>query len=158
MPVIHFLLFASVKRYAQSIIRIRESRAKGRADMSVDISDAIKAAEKARCAAMLANDNTALSSLLDPRLQFHHATGAVDDKDAYMAKMAAGRIEYVGITWSEKKVIALGDTAAVLTGRMNTDVRVEGIEKALVNRVTAVWGLNKGVWQMLVFQSTPMAA
>ena len=126
--------------------------------MSVDISDAIKATEKARCAAMLANDNTALSSLLDPRLQFHHATGAVDDKDAYMAKMAAGRIEYVGITWSEQKVIALGDTAAVLTGRMNTDVRVEGVEKALVNRVTAVWGLNKCVWQMLVFQSTPMAA
>ena len=126
--------------------------------MSADITTAIKAAEQARCAAMLANDNAALSALLDPRLQFHHATGAVDDKDAYMAKMAAGHIQYVGIAWSEDRVIALGEAAAVLTGRMNTDVRVEGVDKALVNRVTAVWSLNDGAWQMLVFQSTPMAA
>lgn len=126
--------------------------------MTTDISAAIKSAEQARCAAMLANDNAALGALLDPRLQFHHATGAVDDKQAYMTKMAAGRIKYVGIAWSEDKVIPLGETAAVLTGRMNTDVQVEGTDKALVNRVTAVWSLNDGAWQMVVFQSTPMAA
>lgn len=126
--------------------------------MTDAIAAAVQSAEQARCAAMLANDNAALSALLDPRLQFHHATGAVDDKDAYMAKMAAGRIQYVGIAWSEETVIALGDTAAVLTGRMNTDVRVEGVDKALINRVTSVWSLNDGAWQMLVFQSTPMAA
>jgi hypothetical protein len=37
-------------------------------------------------------------------------------------------------------------------------VRVEGVDKALVNRVTTVWSLNDGAWQMVVFQSTPMAA
>ncbi|MBP6581787.1 MAG: nuclear transport factor 2 family protein [Sphingorhabdus sp.] len=125
--------------------------------MSADLTTVIKAAETARCAAMLVNDNVALAALLDPRLQFHHATGAVDDKDAYMAKMAAGRIQYVGINWSEELVIALGESAAVLTGRMNTDVRVEGVGKALINRVAAVWSLNDGAWQMLVFQSTPIA-
>ena len=107
---------------------------------------------------MLANDNIALAGLLDPRLQFHHATGAVDDRDAYLAKMAAGRIQYVGISWSEDNVLVLADNAAVLTGRMNTDVRVDGVDKALVNRVSTVWTLNNGAWQMVVFQSTPMAA
>ena len=126
--------------------------------MSEGLTTAIKAAEQARCAAMLANDNTALGALLDPRLQFHHATGAVDSKDAYMAKMAAGRIQYLGINWSEEVVIALGDSAAVLTGRMNTDVRVEGVDKALINRVTTVWSQNDGTWQLVTFQSTPMAA
>jgi hypothetical protein len=126
--------------------------------MSEAITTAIKAAEQQRCAAMLANDNAALAGLLDPRLQFHHATGAVDNKDAYLAKMAGGRIQYVGISWSEENVIALADNAAVLTGRMNTDVRVEGVDKALINRVTTVWSLNEGAWQMVVFQSTPMAA
>ncbi len=126
--------------------------------MSADLTTAIKANEAERCAAMLGNDHVALAALLDPRLQFHHATGAVDNKQAYMTRMAAGRIQYAGISWSEEQVIALGDTAAVLTGRMNTDVRVEGVEKALINRVTAVWSLNDGAWQMLVFQSTPMAA
>ena len=126
--------------------------------MSTDIPNAIKAAEKARCAAMLENDNGVLSALLDPRLQFHHATGVVDAKDAYMAKMAAGRIQYVGISWSEEKVIVLADNAAVLTGRMSTNVRVEGLDKALVNRVATVWSLNDGAWQMVLFQSTPMFA
>ncbi len=126
-------------------------------EMSVDVETAMIAAEKARCAAMLAGDNEAHAALLDPRLQFHHATGAVDDKQAYMAKMAAGRIQYVAIRWSEEKVVALGDDAAVLTGRMNTDVRVEGVDKALINRVTSVWRRTDGSWQMLVFQSTPMA-
>jgi hypothetical protein len=126
--------------------------------MSDAITTAIKATEQQRCAAMLANDNKALAGLIDPRLQFHHATGAVDDRDDYLAKMAAGRIQYVGISWSEENVIALADNAAVLTGRMNTDVRVEGVDKALVNRVTTVWSLNDGTWQIVVFQSTPIAA
>ncbi len=126
--------------------------------MSADISNSIKEAEKARCAAMLAKNYVELAARLDPRLQFHHATGAVDDKDAYMAKMASGRIEYVRISWSEDKIIALADNAAVLTGRMNTDVRVEGLEKVLINRATTVWSLNDGVWQLVVFQSTPMVA
>ena len=124
--------------------------------MSAEITTAIKTAEQKRCAAMLANDNAVLAVLLDPRLQFHHATGVVDAKDAYMAKMAAGRIQYVGISWSEEKIIVLADNAAVLTGRMSTDVRVEGLDKALVNRVITVWNLNDGAWQMVVFQSTPM--
>jgi hypothetical protein len=126
--------------------------------MSEAITTAIKATEQKRCAAMLTNNNTALAALLDPHLQFHHATGAVDDKAAYLDKMAAGRIQYVGINWSEENIMVLAENVAVLTGRMNTDVRVEGVDKALVNRVTTVWSLNDGSWQMVVFQSTPMAA
>jgi hypothetical protein len=126
--------------------------------MSETIITAIKAAEHNRCAAMLANDSAALAALLDPRLQFHHATGTVDDKGAFMAKIAAGRIKYVSITWWEENVIVLADNAAVLTGRMNTEVRVEGVDKALINRVTTVWSLNSGTWQVLVFQSTPIVS
>lgn len=147
-----------MKRYEFSEICVIESRREEQLNMSEIITTAIKAAEHNRCAAMLANDNVALAALLDPRLQFHHATGAVDDKTAYMAKMAAGRIQYVAISWSQENVMVLAENAAVLTGRMNTDVRVEGVDKALVNRVTTVWSLNDGAWQMLVFQSTPMAS
>ena len=78
------------------------------------------------------------------RLQFHHATGAVDDKAAFLAKMAAGRIRYAGIAWSEEKVTALADDAALLTGRMTTDVQVEGTDKRLNNRVMTVWRRSDG--------------
>jgi len=158
MPALHFFLSVDVKPYEFSEICVIEWRREEHLNMNETIITGIKAAEYSRCAAMLANDNVALAALLDPRLQFHHATGAVDDKAAYMAKMAAGRIQYIGIKWSEETIIALADNAAVLTGRMSTDVRVEGVDKALINRVTTVWSLNDGEWQMVVFQSTPIAA
>jgi hypothetical protein len=117
----------------------------------------VRDAEQRRCAAMLANDNAALNALLDPRLQFHHATGVVDGKDAYVAKMAAGRIKYFAIGWDEEQVISLADNAALLTGRMTTDVRVDGVEKRLHNRVMIAWSLTEGSWRMVAFQSTPLA-
>jgi hypothetical protein len=116
----------------------------------------VRSAEQSRCAAMLANDNAALDALLDPRLQFHHATGVVDGKGAYLAKMAAGRIQYVAIGWEEEQVISLADNAALLTGRMTTDVRVDGAEKRLNNRVITAWSLTDGNWRMVAFQSTPL--
>ena len=125
--------------------------------MSDSIESEIKAAEARRCAAMVANDPAALSDVLDEDLQFHHATGAVDDKPTILAKMAAGRIVYQGIAWSEERVSALGSDAAMLTGRMTTDVKVEGTAKQLNNRVMTVWSRGSGAWRLLAFQSTPIA-
>ncbi|MBV1686158.1 nuclear transport factor 2 family protein [Novosphingobium sp. G106] len=125
--------------------------------MSGSIESAVLAAEKRRCDAMLANDNAALEALLDPRLHFSHATGAIDDKAALLAKMAAGRIHYVAITWSEEKVTPLGPDAALLTGRMTTDVRVEGVDKRLNNRVITVWSKAGDDWRLVAVQSTPLA-
>jgi hypothetical protein len=125
--------------------------------MNEAIETEIRAAEQQRCAALVANDPAALDALLDPRLHFSHATGAVDDKPALLAKLAAGRIHYAGIAWSEEKVTALAQDAALLTGRMVTDVRVEGVDKQLNNRVIAVWCRSGGAWRLLAFQSTPLA-
>jgi hypothetical protein len=124
--------------------------------MSDKALEAVKAAEKARGAAMLANDSAALDAVLDPRLAFHHSNGAVDDKAAFLAKMAAGRIQYVSIDWSEDSVIPLGADAALLTGRMLTVVRVEGQEKRLDNRVLEGWALDGDGWRLVAFQSTPI--
>jgi Domain of unknown function (DUF4440) len=115
---------------------------------------AVLEAEKKRCAAMLAGDTMQLDRLLDPRLHFTHANGAVDDKQAYMAKIEAGRIGYLAIDWSEQKVFALGE-AMLLCGRMRTLVMVDGIEKQLENRVLSVWARIEE-WRLVAFQSTPI--
>ena len=119
-----------------------------------DPSSAVIEAEKRRCEAMLASDIPQLEALLDPRLHFSHATGAIDDKAAYLAKVAAGRITYRSIEWSEQKVIGLG-LVALLTGRMISLVRVQDTEKRLDNRVLAVWSYD-GSWRLIAFQSTPL--
>jgi hypothetical protein len=119
-----------------------------------DPSSAVIEAEKHRCEAMLASDIAQLEALLDPRLHFSHATGAIDDKAAYLAKVAAGRITYRSIEWSEQTVIELG-LVALLTGRMISLVRVQEIEKRLDNRVLAVWSYESS-WRLVAFQSTPL--
>lgn len=125
--------------------------------MAEDIAAAIRAAEQRRCAAMLRGDVAALDALLDARLQFHHATGAVDGKDAYLTKVSGGRIEYVAIQWDEDSVTTLGPDAALLTGRMTTEVRVEGTQKRLNNRVMMAWTKDNDTWRLVAFQSTPIA-
>ena len=124
--------------------------------MAADITADILAAEARRCEAMRANDPAALDAILDERLHFSHATGVVDDKPAFLAKMASGRIVYEAIAWTEEKVIVLAPGVALLTGRMNTDVRVEGEIKALRNRVITAWSRAGGEWRMVAFQSTPL--
>jgi hypothetical protein len=126
--------------------------------MTQTTATAIRDAEKRRCSAMLANDAAELDAALDARLQFHHSNGVVDDKAAYLAKMAGGRIRYTGIAWEEEKVVELGNGAALLTGKMITDVSVEGVDKRLVNRAITVWASGGDGWKLVAFQSTPMAA
>lgn len=123
-----------------------------------ETAEAIRAAEQRRCDAMLANDPAALDAALHPRLQFHHASGAVDDKAAYIAKMSAGRIVYAGIAWEEQRIEELAADVALLTGKMITDVRVEGVDKRLNNRVMTLWRFDEDLWRLLAFQSTPIAA
>lgn len=118
------------------------------------IRDVIAAAESQRCLAMLHNDLKTLDALLDDELRFSHATGAVDSKGAYLAKIKAGHIVYRWIDWSEQTFTILTD-AVVLSGRMKSVVAVEDKEKELDNRVLAVWRF-AGSWRLLAFQSTPL--
>jgi ketosteroid isomerase-like protein len=123
--------------------------------MTQDSRASVLEAESRRCAAMLAGDVAALDRLLDPRLHFSHANGSVDNKAEYLAKIAAGRIGYISIAWSEQKLMELGDTA-LLAGRMSTVVTVDGNQKRLENQVLSVWTQQQG-WRLVAFQSTPLA-
>ena len=45
----------------------------------------------------------------------------------------------------------------MLTGRMKTDVRVDGVDKPLNNRVITIWCRTGDDWRLVAFQSTPLA-
>jgi hypothetical protein len=127
--------------------------------MSNTVTEVILLREQSRCEAMCANDLQALDLLLDTDLRFAHATGAVDDKSAYLEKMAQARIVYRSIRWSEQNVAVLGrGDAALLTGRMTSNVSVNGVDKLLDNRVLAVWLWNstRNTWRLRAFQPTPL--
>lgn len=124
-----------------------------------EIEQIIVAREQRRCAAMCDADLSALKDVIDAELYFSHANGAVDDKAAYIHKMEQGRIVYRSINWSEQAVVVLpGDRAAILTGRMITEVLVNSVEKRLDNRVISIWAEACGQWRLRAFQSTPLPA
>ena len=124
-----------------------------------NIAQIITAQEQRRCAAMCNADLNELSALLDAELYFSHANGAVDDRSVYFQKMEQGRIVYRSINWSEQAVSVLpGERAAFLTGRMITEVSVNGVEKRLDNRVISIWVEAAGQWRLRAFQSTPLPA
>jgi hypothetical protein len=121
----------------------------------MDIADAVLAQEQRRCAAMLGNDLQALDVLLDQQLYFCHATGAVDDKVAYLSKISQGRIIYRSIEWSDRVTAVDGDVV-IVTGRMTSAVSVDGVDKCLDNRVLALWLKKEGQWRLRAFQTTPL--
>jgi len=118
-------------------------------------NETVLAYEQRRCTAMLNNDLNALDELLDAALYFCHATGAIDDKAAYLTKMSRGSIIYRSIQWSDQVVDVL-DNVALVTGRMVSAVEVEGVAKQLDNRVLAVWINRDGKWHLRGFQTTPL--
>jgi Domain of unknown function (DUF4440) len=123
--------------------------------MTQTVQEAVWQAEQRRCAAMLNGDTVELDQLLDARLHFSHANGTVDDKEVYLAKVKSGRIGYLSIDWSEQKLIPVGGVV-LLSGRMSSLVKVDGVEKRLENRVLSLWAQD-GAWRLVAFQSTPLA-
>ena len=122
-----------------------------------DINQIILRQEELRCAAMRSADLEALDNILDGDLYFCHANGAIDDKSIYLGKMAQGNIIYRTIKWSEQSVAVLaGECTALLTGRMTSEVSVNGVEKLLDNRVLGIWANTDGQWRLRGFQTTPL--
>jgi ketosteroid isomerase-like protein len=118
-------------------------------------ADQVKAAEAARCAAMLAGDVAGLDGLLAEGLTFVHSNGGVDGKSALLKKMAAGAIAYQAIDWSEPQVDVRGAVAA-LHGIMALQVTVAGVAKTLRNRAILLWEYDSAAWRLFYFQSTPI--
>ena len=129
--------------------------------INTQTANLIRAIERRRCNAMIAGDLEILDIILDPALTFCHATGAIDDKQGYLDKLSAGRINYKTIEWSEEQFTSLGD-CVIMIGRMRTDVEVAGTRKQLDNRVTTVWtrcwenSQQNQPWRLVTFQSTPI--
>ena len=112
------------------------------------------AAERARAAAVCARDLAALESLVADRLVYTHATGTRHDRAAWLAYVAGGpRFEHVVFTVDE--VVALGDDAALLIGRLALRFRREGQPpQEAQSWASALWQRVDGAWRLRAFQST----
>jgi ketosteroid isomerase-like protein len=114
----------------------------------------VQLAEQSRYAAMIKNNLSALDAMLADDLLFTHASGAVEDKTAFLASLQSGALRYRRIETSEERVRRFGDTA-IVTGRSDLTIEVNGRPRTLRLRTTAVLvrGEN-GRFRPVSYQST----
>lgn len=123
--------------------------------MTDDAVAAVLAAEDRRYEALLGPDLPALERLFHERLSYAHSSGVRDTKAEYLAKIGDGYYDYARLDHPVERVDIVGD-AAVVVGRMNADLLVEGTPKTLDVLALAVWTKETGEWQLLAYASTPI--
>jgi hypothetical protein len=118
--------------------------------------DTVLSLEERRIAAMKASDADSLDALLADQLVYTHSRARVDDKQSYLASVAAGAMTYLEITRENIRAARHGDTVVISARvRMRVDSK-EGI-RALDNQGLSVWSKADGQWKYLAWQATPIA-
>lgn len=123
--------------------------------MTDDVVAEVLAAEDRRYDALLGPDLPMLERLFHDRLSYAHSSGVRDTKAEYLAKIENGYYDYSRLDHPVERVDLIGDTAVVV-GRMNADLLVEGTPKSLDVLALAVWTKDTGEWQLLAYASTPL--
>jgi hypothetical protein len=86
-----------------------------------------------------------------------HASGRVDTKDQYLARLAAGELRYVKLDYDEApQVRALGNDGAVVNARISlTSQGKSGPPNPRILTTMSVYSRRNGSWQLVAYQGTP---
>ncbi len=112
----------------------------------------VKEAEHAWVRAATTNDQTALTSLLAPKLVYTHSTGLIEGKSEYMKALDSFQ-KYKSIDLSDMRINVYGNTAIVNTrARMTGATKGTPFDNQLL--VIHVWVKQGGKWQLAAHQTT----
>lgn len=125
--------------------------------MTTTSTDDILALEERRWAAQINKDEAELATLLSDELRYTHSTGSVDTKASYMASILDNVVDYQRADRTDTAAQIVGNTG-VVTGKAVIGVEARGNQLELRVAYTVVWLERNGSWQLLTWQSTPLAA
>jgi ketosteroid isomerase-like protein len=114
----------------------------------------VLAAAQERAAALARCDADALRRLLHPKLGWTTYTGAVLDRDAYIAGNTAGSLLWHGQRLEDAEVAVVGDTA-VLRAVVVDEVERDGTRETFRLRLTQTWVRERGTWRCLAGHAGP---
>ena len=123
---------------------------------AADVEREVREADAERVRALLANDFAALERVLADDLTYVHSNGHLDTKKTYIDVLRSGATRYLTMDMSDVSVRALGE-AAVINATFNARVQVGDREINPTPRVLIVYARRDGRWQMVAWQSTPIA-
>jgi len=117
----------------------------------------IRQLEDQRYRAMCEGDIATLDKLLADTLVYTHSYGGADGKTSYLDGVRAKKWVYRKIERPKENIQVHGD-CAVVTGQVRIELLAEGKPKTLSSAYTNVWIKRPQGWQMVAWQSTPLAA
>ncbi len=113
--------------------------------------------DSARFATMVAGDAAALKNVLGEDLSYTHSNGEVQDRAHFLDALSTGALRYESMAPSGVMVRIYGSTG-VVTGRVDMKVAFDGRENTVAARYTAVYVRRDLRWQLVAWQSSPLAA
>jgi ketosteroid isomerase-like protein len=116
-------------------------------------ADEIDRLEEARRSAMLAADLPVLARLFADDLVWVHASSRLDTKQSLIEKFTTGSLRCYRLDHSDVATRSYG-SVAIVQGRLEMDVAVDGVKFTSVNRYTGVWASPSGAARLVVWQST----
>jgi hypothetical protein len=120
--------------------------------------EGILALEDARSRAMLSADFGALSALLADTVTYGHSSGSTDGKQDLLLKLQSGRLRFTELHLLEPTVRST-DCCALVTGRMQASVVIEGQPRSVDTAYLAVWAPEPAPdglqWSLQAYQGTP---
>ena len=114
---------------------------------------AVKAADKARVAAMQSGERAKLDGIFSDELRYAHSNGVVDTKTSFIEILSAGKTKYVGYDYEEQNFTFPAAGIALMSGRAHVKAESEGKAMDAVLSFLAVWREEKGQWRFLAWQS-----
>jgi len=117
----------------------------------------IRQLEDQRYRAMCDGDVATLERLLADSLVYTHSYGGADGKASYLEGVRAKKWVYRKIERPKEHIQLHGD-CAVITGQVRIELVADGKTKTLNSAYTNVWIKGAKGWQMVAWQSTPLAA
>ena len=117
----------------------------------------ILALEDRRYAAMTTSDLAALEALFHDEMIYTHSSAVVDTKASYLEALRSGKTRYKAAKRFEEKVRFAGD-AALVTGRAEFEVELNGAPKSLRLRFLNVWTKTPAGWKFVAWHSCALPA
>lgn len=113
----------------------------------------VTAADAERYSAMESGDIPKLAKYLGDDLIYTHSSALVDSKETYIDSLRSGKVVYKQTRRSDLRVSPYGCTA-VMTGRGDFGVSIDGKDVDVQLRFTNVWVKNPEGWQMVAWEAT----
>jgi hypothetical protein len=115
--------------------------------------DQILALEQRRFKAMCAGDAGELDQLLHADLKYTHSSGVVDSKASYLRGVREKQWDYQRVN-SSGEIVSIYRGAALVHCRLQIDLKVKDVPKAVDSIALTVWVEDEGRWQVAAVHST----